>query len=115
MLPTNNKELSVDGVLLLAQMGEEYIERSDPAAAHQKVLDRQRQELEDILECYHGVLTSAQMGQYQATLLEQRDLMNRMPRNPPAEETPHVQPQTQEPVAPEVIEDDEYAGEGDEE
>lgn len=97
MLPTNNKELSVDGVLLLSRMGEE-ITTMDAGEAHQKVLDRQRQDLEDILRCYDGILTSGQMGQYQAALLEQRDILNRLPRDTkpegaPAQPQPEAQPQ----------------------
>lgn len=108
MLPTNNKELSADGVLLLAQM-DEKIDASDPAAAHQKVLDHQRQELEDILKCYDGILTPAQMGQYQAALLEQRELMDRMPRNPPSEEIPGgPQAPSPEQQGPQIIEDIDY-------
>lgn len=82
MLPTNNKELSVDGVLLLAQVGEE-VTTLDAGEAHQKVLTRQRQDLEDTLECFDGILTSGQMGQYQAALLEQRKILNGLPRNTP--------------------------------
>lgn len=106
MLPTNNKELSVDGVLVLAQMGEQ-IDVSDPLAAHQKVLDRQRQDLEDILKCYDGILTSGQMGQYQAALLERREIMKRLPKDRQTEEAlaePRLAPVA--PLPPEVIEDD---------
>jgi hypothetical protein len=83
MLPTNNKELSVDGVLLLSKMDEEFT-TLDAGVAHQKVLDQQRQDLEDILRCYDGILTSGQMGQYQAALLEQRQILNRLPKTPGA-------------------------------
>lgn len=93
MLPTNNKELSVDGVLLLAQMGEE-VTSLDAGEAHEKILTRQRQELEDVLECYDGVLTSGQMGQYQAALLEQRKILNGMPRNPSTEANPSAAQET---------------------
>ena len=79
MLPTNNKELSVDGVLMLAKIDDELVSL-DPEEAHQKVLAQQRQDLEDVLRCYDGVLTSGQMGQYQAAVLEQREILNRMSR-----------------------------------
>lgn len=105
MLPTNNKELSVDGVLMAAQMGEE-IDMSDPMAAHQKVLDQQRQELEDILNCYDGILTSGQMGQYQASLLEKQEIMKRLPKDRDLEEA-KAQPQPPVvPLPPEEIEDE---------
>ncbi|RYD29754.1 MAG: hypothetical protein EOP87_17765 [Verrucomicrobiaceae bacterium] len=107
MLPTNNKELSVDGVLLLAKMGEE-IDTSDPGAAHQKVLDGQRMELETILQCYDGILTPAQMGQYQAALIEQRNLMDRMPRPTGDFEDPEGPPPSPQPKGPEVIQNEEY-------
>ncbi len=78
ILPTGNKELSVDGVLLLAQIGQE-VSFGDPMVARQKVIDRQRSELERLLECFDGILTPAQMGQYQATIAEQRAIMQRLP------------------------------------
>ena len=133
MLPTNNKELSVDGVLLLSRMGEE-ITTMDAGEAHQKVLDRQRQDLEDILRCYDGILTSGQMGQYQAALLEQRDILNRLPRDTkpegaPAQPQPEAQPQgagepqslnlrpeeTAEAELPPIIQSEPYEEEDDEE
>jgi hypothetical protein len=78
VLPTGKTELSVEGVLLLAKLGEPVIS-DDPMAAHAKVLQNQRQELEDKLSCYDGILTSAQMGQYYAALAEQKEAMKRFP------------------------------------
>jgi hypothetical protein len=80
MLPTGNKELSVDGVLLLSQIGSENIPM-DPAAAQRAVAERQRAEIERILQCFDGILTPAQMGQYQAALAEQKELMERLHRD----------------------------------
>lgn len=131
MLPTNNKELSVDGVLLLAQMGEE-ITTMDAGEAHQKVLTRQRQDLEDILKCYDGILTSGQMGQYQAFILEQRQILNRLPNNsgsgggqaqPQTQsqgaedpQSPNLRPEeTAEPEPPPLIHSEPYEEEDDEE
>jgi hypothetical protein len=74
MLPVGKKELSVDGILMLSQLGEP-IDASDPLAAHEKVIHRQKQDLEDVLRCFDGVLTPGQMGQYQAALAETRKLM----------------------------------------
>lgn len=78
LLPTNNKELSVDGVLLLARANES-VDLDDPMKAHQRVLDTHKRELEDILACYDGVLTPGQMGQYQAAMYERRQLTKRIP------------------------------------
>lgn len=79
LLPTGNRELSVDGILLLAQLGKETVP-TDPMAAHQQVLDHQRQELEEILKCFDGVLTPGQMGQYQAAIAEQRKILSSLPQ-----------------------------------
>lgn len=92
MLPTNNKELSVDGVLLLAKMGDVPDNADDPMAAHKKVVDSQRQELEEYLRCFDGILTSGQMGQYQAALSETRAILKRMPQTVPAPEVPGEAP-----------------------
>lgn len=80
MLPTANKELSEDGVLLLAQMAVPVTDE-DPMLAHRKVIDHQRQELEEILRCFDGILTAGQMGQYQAALSETREILKRLPAN----------------------------------
>ena len=81
MLPTGKKELSVEGVLLLAQMGKQNAPM-DPTEGHQQVLNQQREELEEILRCFDGVLTPGQMGQYQAAVAEQRAILNSLPHNP---------------------------------
>lgn len=75
-LPTGKTELSVDGVLLLAKMGAP-ISATDPATAYNQVAQTHRQELEEKLRCYDGILTPAQMGQYYAAVSEQKALMNR--------------------------------------
>ncbi|MEO5716556.1 MAG: hypothetical protein ABIT37_23965 [Luteolibacter sp.] len=78
VLPTGKSELSVDGILLLAKIGEP-LDASNPIAAHEKVLQTQRQELEEKLQCYDGILTSGQMGQYYAALAEQKAVMRTFP------------------------------------
>ncbi|RYD49525.1 MAG: hypothetical protein EOP85_01430 [Verrucomicrobiaceae bacterium] len=103
---TNNKELSVDGLLVMAEMGQE-IDMSDPMATHQKVLDQQRQKLEDILRCFEGILTPGQMGQVQAALLEQREILKRFPRDMQVEEELAQPPPVDDPLPPrEFVEDD---------
>lgn len=81
MLPTNNKELSVDGILLLAKIGEDGAPSEDPNVAHQKVLDSQRRDLEEILNCFDGILSAGQMGQYQAGLSETRGILEKIPKS----------------------------------
>ena len=94
MLPTSNKELSVDGVLLLAKIGEEPPPSENPGEAVQKVIDRQRAELEEILECFDGVLTPGQMGQYQAAIAETKAIMSKLPKDlPEPDPTPDPAPQ----------------------
>lgn len=84
MLPTGKKELSVDGILLLAQLGEP-INATDPVAAHEAVITRQKQDLEEVLKCFDGILTPGQMGQYQAALAETRKIMGNMRTQAPPE------------------------------
>jgi hypothetical protein len=76
MLPTGNKELSIDGVLTLMVMGEPAPD-SDPMVAFEKVQTKKRQEMEEILRCFDGILTPGQMGQYQADMTEKIELRKR--------------------------------------
>jgi len=102
MLPTANKELSVDGVLLLAKLGADPNPSEDPEVGIKDVANRQRAELEEILKCFDGVLTAGQMGQYQAALAESKAIMGNLPKiapDAPAPEPPPV-------VIPGLAEDD---------
>ncbi len=81
VLPTGGKELSADGILAIAQMGEE-VSVGDPAVAYQKIIARHRGELEERLQCFDGILTPGQMGQYQALLTETRELLKALPAAP---------------------------------
>lgn len=78
LLPTNGRELSADGILLLAKMSEDP-PVGEPMVVHQKFLDRQRGELEEILKCFDGILTPGQMGQYQAAIAENRAILDKLP------------------------------------
>lgn len=80
VLPTGKNELSVDGVLMLAKMGEPIL-YDDPVTAQNKVLQRQREELEQKLKNFDGILTPAQMGQYYATVAEQKAILSKIPAN----------------------------------
>jgi hypothetical protein len=114
MLPTHNKELSVDGVLLLAKMGEVPDELADPMAAHNKVIQSQRQELEEVLKCFDGILTAGQMGQYQAGLAETRKILERHSQNRPEPEQAAEAPERPEPPPleePEEVPEDEESAE----
>ena len=77
ILPSGDKELGEDGVLLLNQMGEK-ITTENPNEIHQNLTIRQKQELEEILKCFDGILTPGQMGQYQASIAEKRETMKRI-------------------------------------
>lgn len=94
MLPTAGKELSVEGVLLLARL-DAPVSADDPRGAHEKVINQQRQDLEEILRCFDGVLTPGQMGQYQAALAESKAIINHVPPTPPV--APPAAPETVEP------------------
>ncbi len=87
VLPTGGKELSADGILAIAQMGEK-VSVGDPGVAYQKVIDRQRGELEELLKCFDGILSPGQMGQYQAALAETRELLKDLPKAPPPQTAP---------------------------
>lgn len=78
ILPTNKKELSMDGVLLLSQTGDQTFS-DNPGEAYETVRRNQRAELEEVLECFDGILTPAQMAQYQALLAESKSTMEKMP------------------------------------
>ncbi|NJM37365.1 MAG: hypothetical protein HC845_05570 [Akkermansiaceae bacterium] len=80
ILPTSNKELSVDGLLLLSKMSNKPTS-NDGNKVHQEVMESQRRELEEILKCFDGVLTGGQMGQYQAIVHERRATLKRMREN----------------------------------
>lgn len=88
MLPTANKELSIDGVLTLAKMGEP-VETTDAMKAYEDVQNKRRQEMEAILSCFDGILTPGQMGQFQADMAEKIKFKDKMreaaarPNNPP--------------------------------
>ena len=77
ILPTSGKELPVEGVLALAKAGEP-VGGSDPEAVHQRLQDSQRAELERMLSNFDGILTPAQMGQYQAAIAEQRAIIEKL-------------------------------------
>lgn len=103
MLPTDNKDLSIDGVLIHTRISEEPPSPDDPMAAHRIVIQRQRQELEERLQCFDGILTAGQMGQVHAALAEskaQLDVMEQYRRErqaklvpPPPTSVPPPQPQ----------------------
>jgi hypothetical protein len=78
ILPTNQKELSLDGVLLLSKTGEQTF-ADNPGEAYETVRRNQRAELEEVLQCFDGILTPGQMGQYQAGLAETKATMDKVP------------------------------------
>jgi len=72
ILPTDAKDPNVDAVLMLTRIAEEPPAPDDPMVAHQIVIKRQRQELEERLQCFDGILTAGQMGQVHAAIAEKR-------------------------------------------
>lgn len=77
ILPNGGKELSADGILLLAQAGEK-ISTGSPQEVHEKVMNQHKVQLEEQLKCFDGILTPGQMGQYHAALAEKEATMQRM-------------------------------------
>lgn len=86
MLPTDAKDPSVDTVLALARLGEDPPSPDNPLEAHQKVLARQRQEIEEQLQCFDGILTSGQMGQIHAAIAEKRATLELLKQHQPHED-----------------------------
>jgi hypothetical protein len=87
MLPTEAKDLSVDGILTLTRISEAPAAPDNPMEAHQIVINRQRQELEEQLQCFDGVLTTGQMGQVHAAIAEKQANLDKL-RQPPPRDAP---------------------------
>ncbi len=79
VLPTGPKEMTIEGVLALNQISQSP-PAEDPLAGHQQYLQNQRRKLEEKLQCFDGVFTPGQMGQYHAILAEERAALDRMPQ-----------------------------------
>lgn len=93
LLPTEDLSISLEGVLTLASLGDDPADPNDPVGTHQRVLMRQREELERLLVCFDGVLTPAQMGQIHAILAEKKSTLDRLKqlqaeKGAPNQETP---------------------------
>jgi hypothetical protein len=78
LLPTEDLSISLEGVLTLASLGDDPADPNDPVGTHQRVLMRQREELERLLVCFDGVLTPAQMGQIHAILAEKKSTLEKL-------------------------------------
>ena len=81
VLPTSANELTMDGVLSLAKLAEAPPAES-PETGQQQFIQRQKQALEEKLRVFDGILSPAQMGQYQAILAEQKAALDRVPLAP---------------------------------
>jgi predicted Fe-S protein YdhL (DUF1289 family) len=120
MLPTDASDPSVDALLMLARIGEDPPSPDNPLEAHRIILARQRQEIEEQLQNYDGILTSGQMGQIHAAIAEKRAILEHLkqrhkrqdekpapaPQTPPA---PSVPPAPSSPEDEEDEEEDEYS------
>lgn len=85
LLPTDAMDLSVESVLELARISEDPPAPDDPIKAHEIVLNRQRQALEDQLRCLDGILTPAQMGQVHAAIAERQAAIDKLRQAIPKE------------------------------
>lgn len=81
ILPTEQTDLTMDGVLALTRMGEAPAHPEDMRAAHLALQNRQQGLLEDELRCFEGILTPGQMSQYHAMLNERKQIMEQVRRN----------------------------------
>lgn len=97
MLPTDEMRISLDGVVTLASLGNDPADPADPVGTHQRVLVRQREELERLLTCFDGVLTPAQMGQIHATIAEKQSTLDKIKQLQAEKPAPAPEP----PPAPE--------------
>jgi hypothetical protein len=111
MLPTDVKDPDVDSVLALVRVGEAPPSPDNPLEAYHKVLARQRQEIEEQLECFDGILTAGQMGQIHAAIAEKRAALELLKQHQPSEEDPAnsapAPPVPPAPSAPSSAADDE--------
>ena len=80
ILPAGGGEISPEGVLLLTQMGEK-IKMTNPLELQIEVMNHHKFELEQILKCFDGILTPAQMGQYTASLAQKQVTMDHLREN----------------------------------
>lgn len=87
VLPTSANELTMEGVLSLAKLAEAPPAES-PETGQQQFIQRQKQALEEKLRVFDGILSPAQMGQYQAILAEQKAALDRVPLAPMRKPTP---------------------------
>lgn len=79
MLPTQGKELSVEGLLQSAKFAEHNPD-DDPGQAFQRSQNRRKSELEALLRCFDGILTPGQMGQYHASVAEKAQVIEQAHR-----------------------------------
>ena len=110
VLPTGRNDLSVDAVLVLQQLSEQPpASLDDPTETHRRLLRSQREELEQRLSNFDGILTPAQMGQYHAALAEQKAIMDGMATARRMEEnrvSPMVRPANPIQPGPDDLEED---------
>lgn len=81
VLPVGPGGISVDGALSIARLTEPA-NLETPLQAFQHMQQQQRENLEEKLQCFDGILSPGQMGQYHAILAEERALLERLPRPP---------------------------------
>lgn len=97
MLPTDDLSVTLEGVLTLASLGDDPPDPNDPVGTQQKLLVRQREELERLLECFDGVLSPAQMGQVHAAIAEKQSTLEKLKRLQTEKPQPPPVPPPQEP------------------
>ena len=76
VLPTDSTEMTMEGVLALSTLADST-PAENPEVGQQQLIQRQKAALEEKLLCFEGILSPAQMGQYQAILAEQKALLDR--------------------------------------
>jgi hypothetical protein len=76
VLPTDSKELTMDGLLAISKL-ENAAPPEDLGVARQQFIHSQKQAIEIKLRSFEGILSPAQMGQFQAILAEQQAALDR--------------------------------------
>lgn len=105
VLPSEDNELTVDGLLVLNEINENQ-PTADPHETHQNVMRRHKEVLERQLECFDGILSPAQMGQYYASINAQITRLDRLRDRPrkrfeiPEEIEPDVEYEEDAPFLP---------------
>jgi len=79
ILPVGDRPMSAEGLLTLSKMGEAAPETTDPDAFMKEQQEKNRASAQRLLECFEGILSPAQMAQYQLAMAKKQALFDQLP------------------------------------